>query len=108
MRAAVRERVYAAVAVAPDASTVTWQARKGWTREFGRDATVTAYERFDSQALTLETPDYVRDRGAARPSQMNYLQLRTLHRGAAGQRLRRPSRTKWRCTVRSPFRSSPW
>ena len=71
----VRERVYAAVAVAPDAATTTWQARKGWTRAFGDGATVTAYAPFDTQALTLETPDtFITE--VPPPSQMNYMQLR--------------------------------
>ncbi len=71
----VRERVYAAVAVAPDASTTTWQARKGWTRAFGDGATVTAYAPFDTQALTLEAPDtFITE--VPPPSQMNYVQLR--------------------------------
>ncbi|MBP7779013.1 MAG: LPS export ABC transporter permease LptF [Acidobacteria bacterium] len=71
----VRERVYAAVAVAADTSTSTWQARKGWTREFAADASVATYQRFETQALTLESPDtFVTE--APPPSQMNYLQLK--------------------------------
>jgi LPS export ABC transporter permease LptG len=71
----VRERVYAAVAIADETTTRTWQARKGWTRAFAGDARVTAFKRFDTQALTLETPEtFVTE--VPPPSQMNYPQLR--------------------------------
>ena len=78
---ALARRTYAAVATAgadaaADGETSRlWQARKGWTRTFGPDLKISAFSRFDDQALTLAPPEtFVTE--APPPAQMNYAQLR--------------------------------
>ena len=56
-------------------TSVSWRLQQGWTREFGGQADVKAFERFTTTTVELEAPDYFVTE-APEPDRMNYRQLR--------------------------------
>jgi lipopolysaccharide export LptBFGC system permease protein LptF len=71
----VASRVFALTAKAVPAEATAWQARAGWRRAFDDTMAVTDYGKFETERLTLDTPEtFVTE--APPPSQMNFGQLR--------------------------------
>ena len=59
----------------PDGASINWTLLQGWSREFGGEADVKAFERFTTKTVPLEAPDYFVTE-APEPERMTYRQLR--------------------------------